>query len=289
MNSPFFFHLLNGLLMVGMPLALAAYLTRRFHSGWRLVWIGAATFLISQAGHIPFNTLVTHLFQVGVLPKPPASWVPYFNPIFLGLSAGLFEELARTAVYAWWARDARTWRKGVLFGAGHGGAEAVILGGLALYSLIQMVALRHADLSKLVPPDQLSLAQHQVSAYWSMPWYTALLGALERVFAIPLQITLAVIVLQAFIRRQPAWVGLAILLHALVDALAVYLPVVWRGAPWSTLAVEGVVGAFSVLGVILLVFLCRSEPRADPEVGKALPPTQPLIGDDADRSHNDQA
>ena len=36
MNSPFFFHLLNGLLMVGMPLALAVYLTRRFHSGWRL-------------------------------------------------------------------------------------------------------------------------------------------------------------------------------------------------------------------------------------------------------------
>jgi len=277
LDFAFFYHFLNGLLMVGLPVALAVYLTRHFHTGWRLVWIGAATFLLSQAGHIPFTALLTRLFQVGILPKPPAAWIPYFNPVVLGLSAGLFEELSRAAVYAWWAKDARSWRKGVLFGAGHGGIEAVILGGLALYSFLQMVALRGADLSRLVPASQLSLAQQQVSAYWSAPWYASLLGAVERSLTIPFHISLAVIVLQAFTRRQPAWVGLAVLLHALVDGLAVYLAAIWNGLPWGVYAIEGMVGAFTLVGLAFLIALYRSEPQATPEASPSPPP--PLRAD----------
>ncbi len=130
----FFTHLLNGLLMVGMPIGLGIYLVRRFHLRWRLWWIGAAGFVISQVGHIPFNSLLTYLFQAKILPQPPAAWAPYFNPVVLGLSAGLFEELTRAAIYAWWAKDARSWRKGVLLGAGHGGAEALLLGLAVLYT-----------------------------------------------------------------------------------------------------------------------------------------------------------
>ena len=35
----FIAHALNGLLMIGMPIVLAIYLTRRFHFGWRLWYI----------------------------------------------------------------------------------------------------------------------------------------------------------------------------------------------------------------------------------------------------------
>src|SRR5512146_2676712 len=124
--------LLNGLLMIGLPVALGFFLTRRFHLGWRLWWIGAATFIISQVGHIPFNWIFTRLFALKYLPTPPAEWSLVFNAVFLGLSAGLFEELARAGVYRWWADDARSWRKGVLLGAGHGGVEAIILGALVV-------------------------------------------------------------------------------------------------------------------------------------------------------------
>ncbi len=206
MDLLFLAHLLNGLLMVGMPIGLGIYLTRRFHIGWRLWWIGAATFVISQIGHIPFNSWLTSLFQSGALPQPPAAWIPYFNPVVLGLSAGLFEELSRTAVYAWWAKDGRSWRRGVLMGAGHGGIEAIILGALVLYTFLQMAALRTVDLTTIFPPTQVAAAQSQVSAYWSASVPASLLGAVERLFTIPTQICFSIIVLQAFTRRQPAWV-----------------------------------------------------------------------------------
>jgi uncharacterized membrane protein YhfC len=212
---------------------------------------------------------------MGFLPKPPAAWIPFFNPVVLGLTAGLFEELSRTAVYAWWAKDARSWRRGLLLGTGHGGAEAIILGGLVLYTFLQMVALRHADLSKIIPADQLKIAQQQISVYWSGPWYDALLPAVERFFTIPFHICLSVIVLQAFTRRQPAWVVLAILLHAFTDALSVYLVGAWKGLAWGTYAIEGVIGLISLLGVVII--FCLRQPEPAPVVDLIPVPASPLI------------
>ena len=265
MDLLFFTHLLNALLMVGMPIALALYLLRRFNISARLWWIGAATFVISQVGHIPFNSWLTGLFQSGVLPAPPASWIPYFNPVVLGLSAGLFEELSRTAVYAWWAKDARSWRMAVLMGAGHGGAEAILLGVLAIYAFLQLSALRNSDLSGFVQPDQLAATQAQFNAYWSIPVPVSLLGAVERFFTIPVQITLSVIVLQAFIRRQPLWVVLAILWHAAIDGVTVYLGGIWAGQAWGSYAIEGVVGITALISLGILFILHTPEPEPEPE------------------------
>lgn len=287
----FFTSLLSGLLMVGMPIALGIYLARRFRLGWRIWLIGAATFIISQVGHIPFNALVTRMFQVGVLPTPAASWRPIFNAVFLGLSAGLWEELSRAAVYRWWIWDARSWRKGVQFGAGHGGAEAIILGVLVLLNLFSMAAFRGADLSQRVPASQLALAEAQVQAFWSMPWGTTLLGAVERAFTIPLQIGLAVIVLQAFTRRQPLWVVGAILLHALVDAVTVYLSGVWADHSWGIYAIEGIVGLFALAAVVILFALRTPEPpepavELPPPAGPLQPPEEPaaVTPEDLERS-----
>ena len=66
--------------------------------------------------------------------------------VFYGLSAGLFEEIARYLTYRFWLKDSQNWKSGLMFGAGHGGIEAMILGALALLSLIQAYVLRDADL-----------------------------------------------------------------------------------------------------------------------------------------------
>lgn len=70
-NPLYLTHALNALLMIALPVALGIFLTRRFHLGWRLFFIGAATFILSQVGHIPFNLLVGSLYQRGVFPIPP--------------------------------------------------------------------------------------------------------------------------------------------------------------------------------------------------------------------------
>jgi uncharacterized membrane protein YhfC len=265
MDILFLAHLLNGLLMIGMPVGLAIFLTARWKLGARLWLIGAATFILSQVGHIPFNALAGLVLNRTGLTKMTPEAQLIFNAVFLGLSAGLFEEFFRYGMFRWWAKDARSWRKGVLAGAGHGGAEAIILGAIVVYAFVQFAYLRNADLSKIVAADQLALAQQQVSAYWSMTWYGSLLGALERLFTIPTQIALAVLVLQTFTRKQWFWVWLAVLYHATLDAGAVLLSV-RAGA----LATEVLAGAFALISLLLIFLLRQPEP---PE--ENLPPPAP--------------
>lgn len=274
-------HLLNGLLMVGLPLALATYLTRRFHLSWRLFWIGAATFVLSQVGHIPFNALLTLLFQRHILAFPAGDKTIY-NAIVLGLSAGVFEETARYLVFRFWARDARSWHKGILFGLGHGGAEAIILGLLVLFAFVQMVAYRGIDIATIVPANQVALARQQIAQYWSTPWYASMVGALERAFTIPTQIALAVLVLQAFTRKQFYWYILAVLYHAVLDTTAVL-----AGSRLGIEATEAIIGGFALISLAIIFLLRQPEPRAPdapvlaPQVLGPLPQPSETFSDEA--------
>jgi uncharacterized membrane protein YhfC len=260
---------LNALLMIAMPVGLAIYLTRKFNLGWKLWWIGGFTFILSQVLHIPFNYLILNP-QLGKLgERALAEPLPLLlTALALGLSAGLFEEFARYAMYRWWAKDARSWGRGLLAGAGHGGVEAIILGVLVLYGFLQLLAVRGVDLATVVPLDQLELAKAQVEAYWSANWYDSLLGALERAFTIPFHIAASVLVLQVFIRKQMRWLWLAVAWHTIVDAGAVA-----AGSYIGPYLTEALIGGFAMISLFIIFRLKQPEPIEPPEVDLTpLPP-----------------
>lgn len=251
-------HLLNGLLIIIMAIGVGILLTRKFSYSWRLYWIGAMIFVLSQILHIPFNLGLDALFRQGILPMPPQTWRLLFFALLGGLSAGLFEECARYAGYRWWAREARSWAKGLLFGAGHGGVEALIIGVLVLINYVVIVALRGADPSILVPAEQLQLAQAQIAAYWSLPWYDTLLGAVERAFTIPAHLAMSVLVLQVFTRGQVRWLWLAIGWHTLLDAIAIYAV-----QTWGIYATEALLGGMALLSSGIILVLRQPEPESE--------------------------
>ncbi len=254
-----FVHTVNALVMIGLPLILGVLFVKRLKVEWRLFLVGAVTFVASQILHIPFNAFVLapsldrfnlSLAQMG-LPLIGAA-------LAYGLSAGVFEEGARYLIYRTWLRKERSWREALMFGLGHGGAEAIILGGLAAYGLIQAIALRGVDLSSLVPADRVADVAAQLEMYWNMPWYDALLGAVERVFALAIQISLAVLMLQAFTRKQVRWGVAAVLWHTLIDAgvlLAVQL--------WGIYIAEGLAAVAAIISLVIILKLrgCSSEPQ----------------------------
>jgi len=268
MNILYITHLLNGLLMIALPIGLGIYLTRKFRLGWRLWWIGAATFVLSQVAHIPFNSLVLNPFLQGPTLFSLGSKVEQLvTAVALGLSAGLFEELARYAMYRWWAKDARSWHTGLLAGAGHGGIEALLLGLIVLYSYIQILIIQNVGIENIVPAESLELAQQQVAQYWSLPWYDTLLGALERAFTIPFHIAASLLVLQVFTRRQLRWLWLAVAWHTIVDGLAVY-----SVSNWGMYLTEVLIGVCAVASIVIIFALRRPEPEPAPPIIEPLPP-----------------
>lgn len=255
--------LLNPLFMIAMPIALAIYLTRRFPGGWRLIGIGAATFIFSQVGHIPFNIFLLNPF-LGTIDLPDL-WTAGVLGLALGLSAGIFEEFSRWAAYRFFAKDARTWGRGLVLGAGHGGVEAAIMGALVLLTFVNASLLRDPAFMAQVPPDQVAEVTAQVEAYWAAPWHAAILGAVERLFSLVVHLSLSILVLQAFTRRNPLWVAAAVLWHTFSNAIAVFAVLTWN--PYIT---EALIGVVAVLSAGIIYALRQPDPEAEP-----LPP--PLL------------
>jgi uncharacterized membrane protein YhfC len=260
---------LNGLLMILLPIGLGFFIWKRYQTSWRFWWIGVGTMVLAQVGHIPFLYLLTYLFQAGVLPKPPESWALVFNAVLLGLMAGVWEESFRYFAYRWWAKDARSFDKALMMGAGHGGIEAIVLGVYVLYVLLQMVALRNMNLAQAFTPERAATLQQQLQTYWSVPWYATLAGALERFNALIFHLTASVLVLQVFLRKQMRWLWLAIFWHAALDGLTVWL------APYGVLAVEGTLMAFTLVNVCVLYALRRSGMKTAVVKQPAVPPAAP--------------
>jgi uncharacterized membrane protein YhfC len=252
---------LNALLMIALPIGLGIFLAERLGQKWRLFLIGALTFIASQVVHIPVNIGLTALFAQGMLPQPPEAWHLWFNPVVLGLTAGLSEELARYAVYRWWIRDARTWAQALMFGAGHGGIEAILVGLSVAATYVAFIVLQTPGGLSQVPPEQQPLVAEQLAAYWSQPWPMTLLGAVERVWALCLHLSCAVMVLQVFRRGSLLWLVAAILWHAASNAVAL-ITLTLAGPYWS----EAVLGLVALVSLGIIFGLRDKEERESGEM-----------------------
>jgi len=266
-------YFITWLLIITFPILLGIFLIRKFQLPGKIWWIGAAIFILSQVFHLPFNNFALDPLLAKLQAAFPGSLGFLFISLLAGLSAGVFEEGARYGMFRWWLKDRRTWRNAVIAGAGHGGTEAIFLGLYLAYIYLNMIALRHANLSMLnLAPDQLAVVQQQVQQYWSTPWFSTFIPFLERVFTIPFHIMASVLVLQVFTRRpgrqQFGWLGLAVLLHTFMDGSAVFI-----ANQWNVYIAEAVLGGLAILDVIIIFALRQPEPQAADTA-----PPQPTIG-----------
>ncbi|MBI5840621.1 MAG: YhfC family intramembrane metalloprotease [Chloroflexi bacterium] len=236
-------YVINFLGMIVLPVIAGIYLGRKLKLSWKLFLAGGLTFIALQVIHVPLVLALTPTFQ---------SWGIMAYAVVLGLLAGLFEETARYILFKFILKKAGTWNEGVFVGLGHGGTEAIIFGMLAALGFVNMLVYRNIDLSTVpgIPADQLELAKQQVAAYWSAPVYMAILGMVERIFAICLHIALSVMVLYGLVDKKAVWFWLAVSWHAIADAAAVYLE-----QQINMLALEGIVGLFAIVSLIIVFWM----------------------------------
>lgn len=213
------------------PLVVGYFIHRRFGVRWKFFLFGALVFLLSQLlTRVPAVQIIQGMITPALQASRPLLYLWF---LILAVTAGLFEEVGRYLGYRFLVKDEKTWAVGLMFGAGHGGLESMLLvGGLALLSLISVIALSNLNPSQMnLPPDQLAQVEQGRQQLAALDWWTPLLGAYERFLTIFLQISLSILVLQTFLRRSLWYLVAAIALHALVDMaallLAQQLPAIW--------------------------------------------------------------
>ena len=258
---------INYALMILIPIVVAIFIRRRTGAPWRLFFIGAVTFIASQVLHIPFNFVVQ---RSGLLPSDTTLMTNLLlYAAFLGLSAGVFEETARYLTYRFWAKDARSWSRGLMLGAGHGGSEAIIVGALAAVNFVALLATVNSPTAmNALPADQHQLVTDALAQILDAPTGMLLLGAVERLFAITAHLAMSLLVLQVFLRRNIAWLFASIGFHTLLNMVAVV-----AAARLSPFATEGIIGLFALLALFIIFRLRAPEPVAlQPELAPLPPP-----------------
>lgn len=207
-------------ILVG-PLLLALWIRRRYGAAWGSLGWGALTFPLSQLLRIPL------LLGAAALVNPYAkTWdaelLFWVNFVILTLTSGLFEEGARYLILRWAARDVRNWQEGLMYGAGHGGVEALlIVGGAALSNLI-LLATADTVLAQVgqAAPEQAAAVTAQIEALRGLTWLPIFLSLWERAVAITLHIGLSLLVLLGVMRGCFRLVIGAMLLHAAFNGVA---------------------------------------------------------------------
>ena len=229
---------------IALPVALAWWLVRKFHVNWQTILIGAGTFIV-------FALVLEPLLHQLVLKGPHGATIMgnvWYYALYGGLAAGLFEETGRfLSMKFLMRREPSSALPGVGYGIGHGGVEMLIIFGVTMLSNLVLSVLINAGQTDLltanVPEEQLALVQAQFAALEGLGAGTVAVGLWERLSALVLQLGLSMLVWTA-VRRGGKWLWLfpaAILLHALVDGLAVIL-----SKSVSMVAVEVVICALAI-------------------------------------------
>ncbi len=209
--------------MIGIPVVAALWVYKRGKEGFRPIWIGAAAFILSQVGHIPFNQflMIPGLTALGVDVAAQSGISLWVLGVAAGLSAGVFEEMTRFLVLKFWLKKNPHTLLPLKYGIGHGGVESLMVGILALIALVQVFVLRGEGVVAALSPEQASLVSSQLEAYWAVPWHHTLLGAMERISAMAFHIGASILVYKSVRTKNPIYLVIAILGHTLLDAFAV--------------------------------------------------------------------
>ena len=150
--------------------------------------------------------------------------------LFLGITAALFEEIGRYIMMRLFLKNNHRFGDAVSFGLGHGGIEAILFVGI---NALNVLILYHG-----VTGDPLSM------------FY----AGLERASTMVVHVFWSVLVMKAIVDQKRRYLFLAIIMHALVDSLAVLLQL--EGA--SILSIELIMVAVAVVSIVWLLKIKRN-------------------------------
>ena len=218
--------IVNALLGVAVPVFLCWWAVKKHKANLSTILIGAGVFVVFA---LVLESLVHQIVLRGARGEAIQGNILYYA-LYGGLMAGLFEETGRfLAMRFLLKKEPSTPKAGVSYGLGHGGMEMALIFGLSMISTFTMAVMINAGQTDLISSGVPAEAQDQLAAQLDQIRDASagiyLIGLWERFSALILQVSLSILVWAAA-RKGGKWGWLfpaAILLHALVDGIAVIL------------------------------------------------------------------
>ncbi len=213
------------LVSVGLPVFLMLYWRKRTKARVQLFFIGGLIFILSamvleQMCHMLVFGLAGDMLQKNFL----------LTALYGGLAAAVFEETGRFFAAKILIKHKRFTMDNdgaLMYGIGHGGAESILLVGIAnINNLTTSVMLNSGSLAAQVEELEGSVktqALQNIQQLLSTPASLFYMAGIERVFAVILQTALTALVYLGVKHAKKQMVLLAYLGHFLVDFLVVAL------------------------------------------------------------------
>jgi uncharacterized membrane protein YhfC len=200
------------------PIGLIIFLRKKGLFSWKPFGIGVLVFIL-------FAQVFEKILHVVMIEPSGLSlkWSDstYLFVLYAVLAAGIFEEFGRYFGFKWLLKKHREYKDGLSFGLGHGGIEAVLIGGLAAVNAIVIAFMINSGafdqtIALNLPAEQANLIKVQLLG---ATFGEFLLAGFERVAAITVHIALSLLVLLGIHNKRFVYVLYAVLLHALLDVV----------------------------------------------------------------------
>lgn len=245
------FMAISAALSILVPLALIVFMGIKKRLKWKPMLFGMLLFFV-------FALILERILHFVVLGTDPTQSVIYNKTILYmlygGFAAGIFEETARLLCFKGIIKvgENETIDTGISYGLGHGGIEAILLGGLsAIGNLLTSVMYNKGLLSTATAAmneQQLQEFNKGIDALVNTQSYMFVLSGVERMAALVLQIALSLFVFKAVKEKKWQYFAFAILIHAGVDMFAVLFQ---RGKITNIFLLEGVILLASVVTAVV--------------------------------------
>ena len=234
----------NLIFSIMLPVILLVVLRKKYNAAVSVFFIGAATFFV-------FALVLEQLFHSAVLMSPlgtPIQGRVWLTALYGGLAAGIFEETGRFLSMKFLLKGHYgNPYNALMFGAGHGGCEMLIIFGSAMLNNLIYSALINSGqtdaILALLAAEQQDALQAALETLASQPSYYFLLGDMERISAVISHIGLSILVWIAVTEGKTILYPLAVGLHFLLDFISPLLIGVFS---LNTIAVELIIFALAV-------------------------------------------
>ncbi|MCX6018028.1 MAG: YhfC family glutamic-type intramembrane protease [Chloroflexi bacterium] len=246
MPTPLFAASAQFAIIVASVVILTFVLRRRYSARWSW-WAAGVLAFVASLLRLPLLAAVN-------------AYAPGLALAVALLSSGLFEEGARFLVMHRLARSVRDWPSAVMFGAGHGGVEAILIFSFALINTAVLLLNGDALIAQIqtTAPAQAEALRTQIALLNNTPLWQFALGAWERVPALLLHITASILVMRAVRDHDARFLFAAIALHIALNTLAVLTQ-----QQFGVIAAEAAL-TIAALGCAWIIFSQRRRDPAEP-------------------------